>query len=146
MKKFLALLLTLTLMGTLVACGGQTAGEVSQEAEASVSQSAETTANYTEEQMDALIEVYTECTNMYNALIAKAQETGWLADELTLTEMTAVEGMLGYIGNGLTEDLTVFDAVEDFDQLIETVAALVPELEGMMTRVSVAYVAPTAAE
>ena len=133
MKKFLALIIAMLMVASLAACGGDAS------VEASASQSAE--ATYTEEQKASLTEVYNTAAILYNKIAAAAEKNGWMADEQTATEVGTVEDTLKTIGTALIGDMNLLDGMGDFDSLVENIDSLIPELEGVLERVSKPYAA-----
>lgn len=140
MKKLTALLLALMMCLALTACGGDVSGEIS-ESDASVS-SAVTADNsgtsITDEQIKALTEAYNQIAPLYNEVYTAAEKNGWLADELTATEINAVGGTMGVIGTALTEDISMLEGA-DVDALPGVLLQFVPELEKIAERVAAPY-------
>lgn len=95
-------------------------------------------AEINNEQLTALTNAYNQVAPLYNQVYTAAETNGWLNDELTSTELDTVSGTLSFIGTALTEDLTMLDG-SNFDALPGALLELVPELEKMLERVSVAY-------
>ena len=161
MKKFLVLILALVMALSLVACGGEVVEEepaavveeevveevveeepveevVEEEPAASVGIVDASGAEVTEEQIIALANAYNEVAPVYNEIYTTAEANGWLEDELTFTELNAVGTTIGFIGAGLTEDLTMLDG-SNFEELTNTVLQLGAALEEVAVRVSVPY-------
>ena len=136
MKKLIALLLALLLVLCLAACGGEVVAD--DTAEDSTVTADISNAEITQEQLEALTEAYNEVAPLYNDVYAAAEANGWLDDAQTSAELDAVGGTLSFVGAGLTEDPTMLDG-SDFDALPDAIRQLIPELEAMLERVSVAY-------
>ena len=92
----------------------------------------------TDEQMNTLTTLYNQLAPVYNQAYTDAEANGWLNDELTATELNAMAGTLGTIGTALTEDLSMLEGV-DIDALVASMQELVPALNELAERVSVAY-------
>ena len=92
----------------------------------------------TDEQMNTLTTLYNQLAPVYNQAYTDAEANGWLNDELTATELNAVAGTLGTIGTALTEDLSMLEGV-DIDALVTSMQEMVPALNELAERVSVAY-------
>lgn len=130
MKKFFALLLTMMMVFSFAACGGDdvddtTADDVTIEEEldadtdedAGVAIVDQNGDPVTQETITRLSESYNAIAIPYNEIITMVNENGWMADEQTAAEIEAVSNVLGFIGTGLTEDLTMLDG-SDFEALI----------------------------
>ena len=131
MKKILALLLSLMLVLSLAACGGDdtTDTAVDEEPEGRI----------TDEQLADLTAAYNNVAVPYNEIATAVNENGWMNDEQTATEMKALSDTLGFIGKGLTEDISLLDG-SDFDALIDYLEnEFPPALEELSERVSVPY-------
>lgn len=162
MKKFLAMLLAMVMCMSTVACGGsdEAAGtgssdsDVTSESEGDESEGDESEGDDSEgsvtitdqngeevsqEKLEELKEAYNAIAVSYNEIATAANENGWMADEQTAAELDAVGTTLGFIGTGLTEDITMLDG-SDFDTLIDKLQNELPvALEEMAERVSVPY-------
>ena len=148
MKKILALLLSLMLVLSLAACGGDdTSGTPVDEDSASVTDKAETPdegeevpeGRITDEQLADLTAAYNNVAVPYNEIATAVNENGWMKDEQTAAEMKALSDTLGFIGKGLTEDISLLDG-SDFDALIDYLEnEFPPALEELRERVSVPY-------
>lgn len=132
MKKVLALLLAVMMVVCFAACGGE--GDTT-----SVGIVDSNGNDVTTETIDALTEAYNAIAVPYNDIATMANENGWAADEQTLAELDAMSTTLGFVGAGLTEDITMLDGT-DFDALIDMLENEVPEaLDILSERVSVPY-------
>ncbi len=132
MKKLIALLLALMMVFSLVACGEDAADDADVGDDAAVSDDVGTddtdaegtgiTDNNGEEvtadTIAALTEAYNNIAVTYNDLATAANDNGWMADEQTAAEFEALSNTLGFVGAGLTEDLTMLDGT-DFVALID---------------------------
>ena len=136
MKKFFAVLLVLVLGLAMVACGDDVVEE-SEPADSAVTASTEGT-DITDEQVAALAGAYNEVAPVYNEVYTLAEANGWLADELTATELNAVGGTLGVIGQALTEDISMLEGA-DIDALPGAMLEFLPAIETVYERVSVPY-------
>ncbi|MBQ9974002.1 MAG: hypothetical protein IJP02_03475 [Oscillospiraceae bacterium] len=148
MKKFLALLLAMMMMVSLVACGGEVVEEEVSDVSASQSEEQDSAiaadnegAKITDEQVAVLVEAYNSVAPLFNEVFTAAEKNGWLNDPQTLAEIEAVNATLGVVGTALTEDMTMLDGA-NLDELPGALLQFAPELEKMLERVSVAYVAP----
>ena len=75
----------------------------------------------------------------YNEIATAVNENGWMKDEQTAAEMKALSDTLGFIGKGLTEDISLLDG-SDFDALIDYLKnEFPPAMEELRERVSVPY-------
>ena len=129
MKKILALLLSLMLVLSLAACGGDDTTDTPVDEEPAV----------TDEQLADLTAAYNNVAVPYNEIATAVNENGWMNDEQTATEMKALSDTLGFIGKGLTEDISLLDG-SDFDALIDYLEnEFPPALEELSERVSVPY-------
>ena len=114
MKKILALLLSLMLVLSLAACGGDDTTDTAVDEEPVVTDEAETPAEdeevpegrITDEQLADLTAAYNNVAVPYNEIATAVNENGWMNDEQTATEMKALSDTLGFIGKGLTEDIS----------------------------------------
>ena len=148
MKKILALLLSLMLVLSLAACGGDdTTDTPVDEDPAPVTDEAETPAEdeevpegrITDEQLADLTAAYNNVAVPYNEIATAVNENGWMNDEQTAAEMKALSDTLGFIGKGLTEDISLLDG-SGFDALIDYLEnEFPPALEELSERVSVPY-------
>lgn len=126
MKKILALLLSLMLVLSLAACGGDDTTDTPVDEEPVVTDEAETPAEdeevpegrITDEQLADLTAAYNNVAVPYNEIATAVNENGWMNDEQTAAEMKALSDTLGFIGKGLTEDISLLDG-SDFDALID---------------------------
>ena len=146
MKKILALLLSLMLVLSLAACGDDTPDTTVDE-EPAVTDEVETPAEdeevpegrITDEQLADLTAAYNNVAVPYTEIATAVNENGWMKDEQTAAEMKALSDTLGFIGKGLTEDISLLDG-SDFDALIDYLAnEFPPALEELSERVSVPY-------
>lgn len=146
MKKILALLLSLMLVLSLVACGDDTPDTTVDE-EPAVTDEVETPAEdeevpegrITDEQLADLTAAYNNVAVPYNEIVGMVNENGWMDDAQTAAEMEAMGNVLGFIGHGLTEDISALDGT-DFEALIDKLEnELPPALEELSERVSVPY-------
>ena len=86
-----------------------------------------------------LTTAYNNVAVPYNEIATAVNENGWMNDEQTATEMKALSDTLGFIGKGLTEDISLLDG-SDFDALIDYLEnEFPPALEELSERVSVPY-------
>lgn len=148
MKKILALLMSLMLVLSLAACGGDdTSDPPVDEGSASVTDESKTPdegeevpeGRITDEQLADLTAAYNNVAVPYNEIATAVNENGWMKDEQTATEMKALSDTLGFIGKGLTEDISLLDG-SDFDALIDYLEnEFPPALEELRERVSVPY-------
>ena len=148
MKKILALLLSLMLALSLAACGGDDTTDTPEDEDpAPVTDEAETPdedeevpeGRITDEQLAALTAAYNNVAVPYNEIATAFNENGWMNDEQTAAEMKALSDTLGFIGKGLTEDISLLDG-SDFDALIDYLKnEFPPALEELRERVSVPY-------
>ena len=148
MKKILALLLSLMLALSLAACGGDDTTDTPEDEDpAPVTDEAETPdedeevpeGRITDEQLAALTAAYNNVAVPYNEIATAVNENGWMNDEQTAAEMKALSDTLGFIGKGLTEDISLLDG-SDFDALIDYLKnEFPPALEELRERVSVPY-------
>ena len=148
MKKILALLLSLMLALSLAACGGDDTTDTPEDEDpAPVTDEAETPdedeevpeGRITDEQLAALTAAYNNVAVPYNEIATAVNENGWMNDEQTVAEMKALSDTLGFIGKGLTEDISLLDG-SDFDALIDYLEnEFPPALEELSERVSVPY-------
>lgn len=147
MKKILALLLSLMLVLSLAACGGDDTTDTAVDEEPVVTDEAETPAEdeevpegrITDEQLADLTAAYNNVAVPYNEIATAVNENGWMNDEQTATEMKALSDTLGFIGKGLTEDISLLDG-SDLDALIDYLEnEFPPALEELSERVSVPY-------
>ena len=148
MKKILALLLSLMLALSLAACGGDDTTDTPEDEDpAPVTDEAETPdedeevpeGRITDEQLAALTAAYNNVAVPYNEIATAVNENGWMNDEQTAAEMKALSDTLGFIGKGLTEDISLLDG-SDFDALIDYLEnEFPPALEELSERVSVPY-------
>lgn len=146
MKKILALLLSLMLVLSLAACGDDTPDTTVDE-EPAVTDEVETPAEdeevpegrITDEQLADLTAAYNNVAVPYNEIVGMVNENGWMDDAQTAAEMEAMGNVLGFIGHGLTEDISALDGT-DFEALIDKLENEVPPaLEELSERVSVPY-------
>ena len=115
MKKILALLLSLMLVLSLAACGGDDTTDTPVDEEPAVTDEAETPTEdeevpegrITDEQLADLTAAYNNVAVPYNEIATAVNENGWMNDEQTATEMKALSDTLGFIGKGLTEDISL---------------------------------------
>lgn len=148
MKKILALLLSLMLALSLAACGGDDTTDTPEDEDpAPVTDEAETPdedeevpeGRITDEQLAALTAAYNNVAVPYNEIATAVNENGWMNDEQTATEMKALSDTLGFIGKGLTEDISLLDGT-DFEALIDKLEnELLPAMDELSERVSVPY-------
>ena len=148
MKKILALLLSLMLALSLTACGGDDTPDTPVDEEpAPVTDEAENPdedekvpeGRITDEQLAALTAAYNNVAVPYNEIATAVNENGWMNDEQTAAEMKALSDTLGFIGKGLTEDISLLDGT-DFEALIDKLEnELLPAMDEMSERVSVPY-------
>ena len=148
MKKILALLLSLMLVLSLAACGGDDTPDTPvDEDSASVTDESKTPdedeevpeGRITDEQLADLTAAYNNVAVPYNEIATAVNENGWMNDEQTAAEMKALSDTLGFIGKGLTEDISLLDG-SDFDALIDYLEnEFPPALEELSERVSVPY-------
>lgn len=147
MKKILALLLSLMLVLSLAACGGDDTTDTPVDEEPVVTDEVETPAEdeevpegrITDEQLADLTAAYNNVAVPYNEIVGMVNENGWMDDAQTAAEMEAMGNVLGFIGHGLTEDISVLDGT-DFEALIDKLEnELPPALEELSERVSVPY-------
>ena len=148
MKKILALLLSLMLALSLAACGGDDTTDTPEDEDpAPVTDEAETPdedeevpeGRITDEQLAALTAAYNNVAVPYNEIATAVNENGWMNDEQTAAEMKALSDTLGFIGKGLTEDISLLDG-SDFDALIDYLKnEFPPAMEELRERVSVPY-------
>ena len=147
MKKILALLLSLMLVLSLAACGGDDTTDTPVDEEPVVTDEAETPAEdeevpegrITDEQLADLTAAYNNVAVPYNEIATAVNENGWMNDEQTAAEMKALSDTLGFIGKGLTEDISLLDG-SGFDALIDYLKnEFPPALEELSERVSVPY-------
>ena len=93
----------------------------------------------TDEQLADLTAAYNNVAVPYNEIATAVNENGWMNDEQTAAEMKALSDTLGFIGKGLTEDISLLDG-SDFDALIDYLEnEFPPALEELSERVSVPY-------
>ena len=86
-----------------------------------------------------LTAAYNNVAVPYNEIATAVNENGWMNDEQTAAEMKALSDTLGFIGKGLTEDISLLDG-SDFDALIDYLEnEFPPALEELSERVSVPY-------
>ena len=86
-----------------------------------------------------LTAAYNNVAVPYNEIATTVNENGWMNDEQTAAEMKALSDTLGFIGKGLTEDISLLDG-SDFDALIDYLEnEFPPALEELSERVSVPY-------
>ena len=86
-----------------------------------------------------LTAAYNNVAVPYNEIATAVNENGWMNDEQTAAEMKALSDTLGFIGKGLTEDMSLLDG-SDFDALIDYLEnEFPPALEELSERVSVPY-------
>ena len=90
------------------------------------------------ETLSALAEAYDAVAVPYNEIAVAVNENGWMADAQTAAEMEALGNVLGFIGEALTNDMSLL-AGSDFDALISSLESFLPELDGLAERVSVPY-------
>lgn len=90
------------------------------------------------ETLSALTEAYDAVAVPYNEITVAVNENGWMADAQTAAEMEALGNVLGFIGEALTNDMSLLDG-SDFDALISSLESFLPELDGLAERVSVPY-------
>ena len=90
------------------------------------------------ETLSALTEAYDAVAVPYNEIAVAVNENGWMADAQTAAEMEALGNVLGFIGEALTNDMSLLDG-SDFDALISSLESFLPELDGLAERVSVPY-------
>lgn len=150
MKRLLAMAMALVMSLALVACGSDDTGSADvSDVSTSTSQSAEdgSTSSDTsvpegrisDEQLAELTTAYNNVAVPYNEIANLVNENGWMADEQTKAEMEALSNTLGFIGSGLTEDISLLDG-SDFDALISYLEnEFPPALEELQARVSVPY-------
>ena len=148
MKKILALLLSLMLVLSLAACGGDDTSDTPvDEDSVSVTDESKTPdedekvpeGRITDEQLADLTAAYNNVAVPYNEIATAVNENGWMNDEQTAAEMKALSDTLGFIGKGLTEDISLLDG-SDFDALIDYLEnEFPPALEELSERVSVPY-------
>lgn len=148
MKKILALLLSLMLALSLAACGGDDTTDTPEDEDpAPVTDEAETPdedeevpeGRITDEQLAALTAAYNNVAVPYNEIATAVNENGWMNDEQTAAEMKALGDTLGFIGKGLTEDISLLDGT-DFEALIDKLEnELLPAMDELSERVSVPY-------
>lgn len=129
MKKLIALLLALVMVFSLVACGEDVADDADTGDDAAMTDTDDTYAEgtgitdnngeeVTADTIAALTEAYNSIAVTYNDLATAANENGWMADAQTAAEFEALSTTLGFVGTGLTEDLTMLDGT-DFVTLID---------------------------
>ena len=148
MKKILALLLSLMLALSLAACGGDDTTDTPEDEDpAPVTDEAETPdedeevpeGRITDEQLAALTAAYNNVAVPYNEIATAVNENGWMNDEQTAAEMKALSDTLGFIGKGLTEDISLLDGT-DFEALIDKLEnELLPAMDELSERVSGPY-------
>ena len=90
------------------------------------------------ETLSALTEAYDAVAVPYNEIAVAVNENGWMADAQTAAEMEALGNVLGFIGEALTNDMSLLEG-SDFDALISSLESFLPELGGLAERVSVPY-------
>ena len=150
MKRLLAMAMALVMSLALVACGSDdsSSSDVS-DVSTSTSQSAEDGSTssdssvpegrISDEQLAELTAAYNNVAVPYNEIATAVNENGWMNDEQTAAEMKALSDTLGFIGKGLTEDISLLDG-SDFDALIDYLEnEFPPALEELSERVSVPY-------
>ena len=150
MKRLLTLTLALVMSLSLTACGGSDddasssdvndmSTSVSGPSQDGSGDASVPEGRISEEKLAELTEAYNNVAVPYNEIANLVNENGWMADEQTNAEMTAMNSTLGTVGTALTEDISMLDGV-DVDALI---AALSDELPGALAelkdRVSVPY-------
>lgn len=148
MKKILALLLSLMLALSLAACGGDDTTDTPEDEDpAPVTDETGTPdedekvpeGRITDEQLAALTAAYNNVAVPYNEIATAVNENGWMNDEQTAAEMKALSDTLGFIGKGLTEDISLLDGT-DFEALIDKLEnELLPAMDELRERVSVPY-------
>lgn len=150
MKRLLAMAMALVMSLALVACGSDDSSSAdvsdvststSQPAEdgSTSSDSSVPEGRISDEQLAELTTAYNNVAVPYNEIATQVNENGWMADEQTKAEMEALSNTLGFIGAGLTEDISLLDG-SDFDALISYLEdEFPPALEELQARVSVPY-------
>ena len=147
MKKFLALLMAMMMCLSLVACGGSDEPDAPADDDTpAVSDTADNNddtdvpeGRISDEQLAELTEAYNAVAVPYNEIATAVNESDWVNDEQTMAEMTAVGNVLGFIGQGLTEDISLLDG-SDFDALIDSLENEFPGvLDELSERISNPY-------
>lgn len=150
MKRLLAMAMALVMSLALVACGSDDSSSTdvsdvststSQPAEdgSTSSDSSVPEGRISDEQLAELTTAYNNVAVPYNEIATKVNESDWVNDAQTMAEMEALGNTLGFIGTGLTEDISLLDG-SDFDALINSLEnEFPPALEELQARVSVPY-------
>lgn len=146
MKKLFALLLAMMMVACLAACGDTEEPADDTGSDSQLTEPAESVTildsngnEVSEETIQELTEAYNAVAVPYNEIATAANENGWMADEQTAAEIEALNETLGFIGAGLTEDLTMLEGT-DFEELISLLTNdLAPALDELTERVSVPY-------
>ena len=132
MKKFLALLLTMMMVLSLAACGGD------EPADSTTDDAAVSEDGPTSEQIQAVTEAYNQVATLYNEVATAVNENGWMADEQTAADIQAIGDTLEPVGTALTGDLSALDGA-DFDALPDALLEYVPDLEALAEKVAEPY-------
>ena len=150
MKRLLAMAMALVMSLALVACGSDDSSSAdvsdvststSQPAEdgSTSSDSSVPEGRISDEQLAELTTAYNNGAVPYNEIATQVNESDWVNDAQTMAEMEALGNTLGFIGSGLTEDISLLDG-SDFDALINSLEnEFPPALEELQARVSAPY-------
>lgn len=146
MKKLFALLLAMMMVACLAACSETEEPADDTGSDSQVTEPAESVTitdnngnEVSEETIQELTEAYNAIAIPYNDIVNAANENGWMADDQTAAELDAMSSTLGFIGTGLTEDLTMLDGT-DFEALINSLVNEFPTaIDELSARVTVPY-------
>lgn len=112
-KKLLSILLTLVMCVSLAACGG-------------------------DDRLKDLTDLYNQVAEPYNEALTLAQENGWMADEVTQTELSTLSAVLDPLGQMLSEGGSDLEDT-DYDAFTKMLEELLPSMDELVQRVSVPY-------
>ncbi len=136
MKKMCSFLLALLMCASLAACGG--GGDKTPDDGGSATAAQSPDGAPTDAQLQALTEAYNQVAVLYNDVVTKAQENGWIADAETNDTIQTISAVLDPVGEALSGDLSALNGA-DFDQLPDTLLELVPTLETLAEKVANPY-------
>lgn len=112
-KKLLSILLTLVMCFSLAACGG-------------------------DDRLKELKDLFNQVVEPYNEALTLAQENGWMADEVTQTELNTMSAVLDPLGEMLSEGGSELTD-EDYDAFTKLLEEWLPAMDELVQRVSVPY-------
>ena len=142
MKKLLVLMMALVMTLSLAACGGDdTATTEATTASATANVTDATDWPYkdvTPEQIQALTNILTQMSPLYNEAAAAAQENGWDADETVLEELNVIYTLIDAGTHGVA-DPSEYEGATDMAAVVEQYQAILDSMPDLIAKVSQPY-------